>query len=172
MNLVKPEEGTSISFTPHGKYSVAARLTMVYWGWPTRVADMTNNVGKTRVPTAKYESFKSDMSVILSSLKAVDIGQIPKNGCATLDISLCGGVSDFFVTKKGVMTPKKIDADNRIKSIQDCIFKAIGADDSMVYKVSCRKCPHISMVGKEHERKFTIVELAFFDEPDAYVFTP
>ena len=66
-------------------------------------------------------------------------------------LKLSIGVVENWYTKQGKI--KRKDVDNRIKFLQDCVFKALDIDDKYVWEVCCKK-----IQSDSEERCFVVIK--------------
>lgn len=123
--------------------------------FPPSTNVLYKNSGRGRVKTHQYKEYEHEceawewdnIDLIRKAIKKV------KGKLVTLELEVYAPKSTWY-TKAG--KPKKIDVTNRVKALEDCLFKMLDIDDCHVFKCTQEKCisdkgKYVDITIKEYE---------------------
>jgi len=102
-----------------------------------------NIPGRGRVKGPKYREYEREVQIWcmrnhsqLQSWRAL-VGQRRATQALALDVKF--KFNSITIIKKKDGLPKRLDLDNRLKALVDCLFVVIGIDDCYLWKISVSK---------------------------------
>jgi len=107
--------------------------------FPPSTNALYKNAGKRRVKTHDYKEYEYECEAweyenIKALKKAI---KLLRGELVELNLKVFAPKSTWY-TKAG--KPKKIDVTNRVKALEDCLFKMLDIDDCHVFKCTQEKC--------------------------------
>lgn len=113
--------------------------------FPPSVNEIYANAGKSRVKSRKYKKYLRDCeSWRLANLRLINQCKKTMERLDRLHVEYNFNIPSekiICTSKKLLGKPKMYDVSNRIKAIEDVLFKMLGRDDSYVFSFSAIKNP-------------------------------